>query len=327
MNKLDQNERKELDEIFATIVDGELVNQEIFGFTNSATKAKVEVSTRFQAASISKTVNAVAILALVNSESISLDESINKYLTQWQLRGKFADKVTLRHLLSHCGGTTVQGFEGYGATAPLPNTIEILNGASTANSRAVMADSPPGMVYKYSGGGTTILQALIEDVAATKYEEFISKTIFEPLNMISSCYFAPKDLKGFSYGHDKKGRPLQGSYMRHPEKAAAGLWTTPGDLAILLIDLFDSIQGSTRSILPKELVTLMISRVIARSGLGVFLLRKNLISHTGNNNGFRSYFVFNMKTGNGVVAMSNSERGARTPQKLITTIEEQRQWK
>jgi len=336
VNELEQSERGALDDLFkqtkavgastATISHGQLVNQEVFGFMNSSVSKSVALHTRFQAASISKTVNAVAILSLVDSDAISLDEPVNKYVTRWQLGGKFADKVTVKHLLSHSGGTTVSGFEGYGPTGPLPGTIEILNGSSTANSPKVVAKSPPGERYNYSGGGTTILQALIEDVTDTQYDDFLSKTIFEPLNMTSSCYSAPKDLKDFSCAHDKKGNPMRGNYMRHPEKAAAGLWTTPKDLAILLIDIFNSMQGSTRSILPLKLSSLMISRVVARSGLGVFLINKNVISHNGNNNGFRSYFVFNVQTGNGVVAMSNSERGARAPAKLIDAIEKQRQW-
>ena len=235
--------------------------------------------------------------------------------------------IAIKHLLSHCGGTTVHGFKGYSKSDALPGTVEILEGGTiNSNSPAVVSEDAPGETYKYSGGGTTALQALIEDLAGTSYEEFVLEAVFKPLGMSKSVYSAPLDFIGFSCAHNSGGNPIRGNYRRHPEKAAAGLWTTPTDLAILLIDLFRSLQGERESILPIELTSLMIDRVIADSGLGVYLLPDDRISHSGANYGFRSFFSFDTRTGNGVVAMSNSERGARTPAQLMAEILKQKRW-
>ncbi|MFK7855741.1 MAG: serine hydrolase domain-containing protein [Granulosicoccus sp.] len=337
MENLTKRERASLDEIIksnkavgastATISEGKLVNQEVFGLMNSRAGLSVETTTKFQAASISKTVNAVAILTLVNRGLVALEDPVNIYLKKWQLQGEYAESVTIKHLLSHSGGTTVHGFRGYGSNDPLPSTIEILSGNEKANSPIVTARSAPGKAYKYSGGGTTILQAIVEELTNSSYEKYISEKIFKPLGMIHSCYLAPNDFEGFSCAHGAGGNPIRGNYRRHPEKAAAGLWTTPKDIASLLIGLFNSFHGSDKSLLPRSLTELMISKVVTDSGLGVFLVRKNLISHSGANYGFRSFFVFHMESGNGAVAMSNSERGARTPAQLMAAIGKQRNWK
>ena len=78
--------------------------------------------------SISKTINAVAILSLIKDNAIFLDSPVNSYLKRWQLKGKYAEEVTIKHLLSHCGGTTIHGFRGYGPKDTLPSTIDILDG-------------------------------------------------------------------------------------------------------------------------------------------------------------------------------------------------------
>jgi len=331
-----ESTRKKLDDVFvkntavgastATIGSGVIVNQEVFGLSNSRAGIEVDSNTRFQAASISKTVNAVAVLTLVNRGVVAIDAPVNSYLSRWQLRGNYGDIVTIKHLLSHCGGTTVHGFKGYTKSDALPGIVEILEGGANSNSPVVVSEDPPGETYKYSGGGTTALQALIEDSVGTSYEDFVLEAVFKPLGMSKSVYSAPLESIGFSCAHNSGGNPIRGDYRRHPEKAAAGLWTTPTDLAKLLIDLFRSLQGERDSILPIELTSLMINRVIADSGLGVYLLPDDRISHSGANYGFRSYFSFNVRTGNGVVAMSNSERGARTPAQLMNAILKERRW-
>ena len=322
--------RKELEGIFeknaavgastATIYRGEVVNREAFGYSNSKAGTKVDIDTRFQAASISKTVNAVAILTLVNRGLISIEDPVNTHLSRWRLSGRYSKIITVKHLLSHSGGTTVHGFKGYGENEDLPTTLDVLNGNVNTNSSAVISKDPPGKIYKYSGGGTTVLQALVEDVCGTSYDEFVLNSVFNPLGMSQSGYSAPLNMTSFSCAHNSGGNPIRGKYRRHPEKAAAGLWTTPSDLAKLLIGLFHSLQGKNYTILPSELTSLMISPVIPKSGLGIFFLPNDRISHSGANYGFRSYFSFEMQSGNGAVAMSNSERGARTPAQLIASI-------
>ena len=126
--------------------------------------------TVFQAASISKVVAGVTVMRLVEQGRIGLDTPVNEMLRSWTLPGPGAERVTPRLLLSHRGGTTVSGFPGYAVGAPLPTLAEILDGTPPANTRGVRVAWPPGDAFRYSGGGTMVLQRLAMDVAATDFD-------------------------------------------------------------------------------------------------------------------------------------------------------------
>ena len=107
----------------------------------------VSDKTLFQAASISKPVFALAVLHLVDEGKLSLDANVNQYLKQWKLpENDFTRdaKVTLRGLLTHSAGLTVHGFPGYAAKAPVPTTMQILDGTPPANTDAIRVDIRPG---------------------------------------------------------------------------------------------------------------------------------------------------------------------------------------
>ena len=114
----------------------------------------VSEATRFQAASISKTLNALVVLTLARDGQIRLDEPVNKNLKTFKLDGPSAERVTPRMLLSHTGGTSVRGFAGYEPGQPLPSLHQILSGQAPANSGAIKVIGELGR-YAYSGGGVT----------------------------------------------------------------------------------------------------------------------------------------------------------------------------
>ncbi|UWX04210.1 beta-lactamase family protein [Pseudoxanthomonas sp. NC8] len=176
----------------AVIHDGKLAWAQSWGVRDASTCAPVTTSTQFQAGSISKTIAAAAALRLVESGKLSLDADINSELKQWQLPlPQGAGPVTLRALLSHTAGTTVHGFAGYGQQGPLPNTLQILDGAAPANSAAVRVDLPPGWQFRYSGGGYTVAELAMTDAAGIAYPALVQDEVFAPLDMQRSSVGAP----------------------------------------------------------------------------------------------------------------------------------------
>jgi CubicO group peptidase (beta-lactamase class C family) len=134
----------------------------------SGTPTPVTPQTLFQAASLSKSVAAVAALMLVQRGKLALDTDVNEYLTIWKLPPsplRQGRPVTLRRLLSMTGGINVPGYAGYPPGAPLPRLAQVLDGAPPANSDPVRVVYPPGSVQTYSGGGYEIVEAVIESVA------------------------------------------------------------------------------------------------------------------------------------------------------------------
>jgi CubicO group peptidase (beta-lactamase class C family) len=107
----------------------------------------VNADTLFQAASISKPVSALAILRLVESGKLQLDQDVNEVLKSWKIpsNGFTSDmKVTLRRMLSHTAGLTVHGFRGYAEDETIPTLPQILDGEQPANSGAIRVDITPG---------------------------------------------------------------------------------------------------------------------------------------------------------------------------------------
>lgn len=99
----------------AVIHGGRIAWARGYGVTNTGDGA-VTPATRFQAGSISKSIAALGVLRLHAAGRVSLDRSVNDYLTHWTLPDSAAGKanaVTLRGLLSHSAGINVHGFPGY----------------------------------------------------------------------------------------------------------------------------------------------------------------------------------------------------------------------
>ena len=162
----------------AYLEGGQIAKSESFGAIETGGD-RITAQTLFQAASISKTVNALAILSLSDRGEIDLDRPINDQLRNWKLPGRYADRVTPAMLLSHTAGANVPGFEGYAHDAQTPTLIEILNGSGRTNSAPAIAAMEPG-IFRYSGGGITVLQVLLEDVTGKDYATFVQREILAP---------------------------------------------------------------------------------------------------------------------------------------------------
>ena len=144
-------------------------------------------------------------------------------------------KVTLRGLLSHTAGLTVHGFPGYATDDPCPTIVQVLNSAKPANTCPIRVDIVPGSQWRYSGGGYTIMQQLVIDVTGEPFPEFMKEAVLGPLDMKESTFEQPlpdgkQKLTATGYTSDRK--PVKGKWHIYPEMAAAGLWTTPSDLAL-----------------------------------------------------------------------------------------------
>ncbi|RYD89254.1 MAG: class A beta-lactamase-related serine hydrolase, partial [Sphingobacteriales bacterium] len=204
-----------------------------YGIADDSLKAPVTASTLFQAGSISKTLNAIAALKLAQDHRLDLNADINNYLIHWKFpydsiaNGK---KITMMNLLSHTAGINLHGFPGYKTGMPIPALQQILSGAGPANTPAVRSQKEPGKMFRYSGGGIMVSQMLIMDITGRSYTDYLTNTILRPLGMNNSAYELPGTLT-FAAGHNNDGLQIPGKYYRYPELAAAGLWTTPTDLA------------------------------------------------------------------------------------------------
>ena len=292
-----------------------------YGVADNETKEPVTENTLFIAGSISKPVAVMGALRLVQEGKLALDANINSFLTSWKLPDNaFTAKqpVTLRRIASHSAGLTVHGFRGYAPGEPFPTLMDILNGAPPANSGPIVVDIEPGASWRYSGGGLTIMQLALSDVEKKPFPEILREKVLEPIEMTGSSYeqtMPPDRLKLAASGHDAGGKVIEGKRFIYPEMAAAGLWTTPSDLALFAIEVGRSVRGESNRVLSKEMAQLMVTPQIVIRGttemaLGLFLERHGAevyFGHGGQDVGFVASLIADRDGGYGVAIMTNSD--------------------
>jgi len=306
-----------------------------YGWADVTAKRPVTTETLFQAGSISKSLNGVGILKLVQDKELDLYTDINNYLTTWRFPYDSLSKnkiITTANLLSHTGGLGVHGFAGYTSKDPMPSIKEILDGKNPANSEAVRSTDEPGKTAEYSGGGIIISQLILTDITHEKYEDYMWRNVLRPLGMKNSFFTQPaakyRNLIATGYSLDGK-ELLGGKYNIYPELAAAGLWTTPTDLAKYIIETQLSLKGKSNKVLSQELTKLRLTPYIDNeSALGVFVTIKGTdkyFGHTGGTSGFISEYIGSFENGNGVVVMTNSGNPGISSE-IINSVAEVYKW-
>ena len=288
--------------------------------------------TLFQAASISKPIAAMAALHLAQNGNFTLDEDVNEKLVSWKIpTNEFMrdDKVTVRRILSHSAGLTVQGFRGYAQGEPVPSLKQILEGEKPANSAPILVDILPGSKWRYSGGGYTIMQQLMIDRMKMPFPQIMNTIVLRKLGMKHSTFEQPlpADLAATAAtGHREDGKAIAGKWHTYPEMAAAGLWTTPSDLALFMIELQESIKGASSQVLERSMANEMVKRQFDEFGLGLVLL-PGAFKHSGSNEGFRAKLYGTLDSGFGVIVMTNSDAGDKLINEIGGTIEAEYQLK
>lgn len=299
----------------AVIYDGEIVALKTYGIMDKETNEPVTPTTLFQAGSISKPVAAYGALKLVELGKLDLRGDVNQFLTRWKVpENEFTtkDKVTLEGIVSHTAGMTVHGFLGYSPDLPVPTTLQILDGLPPANSPAIRVDKQPGESFRYSGGGYTVMQLMMEDVYGKPFAAIEEELVLGPIGMKNSTYAQPLDsvmIKRAATGYLPDHTQTKGKRHTYPEMAAAGLWTTAEDLAKFAINVQRSIAGTENSVLSKEMANRFVTKVLpdGPTGLGIFVVNDHgYVGHGGWDEGFSSQLVFHTTKGYGAAVLTNS---------------------
>jgi CubicO group peptidase (beta-lactamase class C family) len=189
--------------------DGELVWRHGFGVKNTKTNEPVTDDTVFEAASLSKPVFAYAVLKLLDAGKFDLDKPLNQYLPGNYDVGEDPrlGQITARHVLSHTPG--------------FPNW--------RPRGGALKIHFTPGDRFSYSGEGFVYLSKVIEHVTGEKFNDFMKKTVFDPLGMTSSSYVWQESYENLkTFRHNSVGE-MTGRNKPEQPNAAASLHTTAQD--------------------------------------------------------------------------------------------------
>jgi CubicO group peptidase (beta-lactamase class C family) len=304
----------------AVIKDFEIHWAKGYGIADVTAGAPVTPDTIFQAASISKPTAAMGVMRLVQDGRMSLDADVNTYLKSWKLPASEHTRdrpVTLRSLLSHTSGLGDGfGFPGYHPQAPLPTTAQILDGEKPSNTGKVLMERPPFTAYKYSGGGVTVVQLAVTETTGEAFPALMKRLVFDPIGMRNSGFeqpLSPERDRAAARAHNGRGAAMDAKWHVYPELEAAGLWTTPSDLARLAIELQNALQGKSTRVLNATSARDMVTPV----GVGDFAVGFGLqklaegwyFSHGGSNWGFQCNMMAHVRKGYGLAIMTNADSG------------------
>jgi len=336
MNLADRMSHYKVPGVSIAVIDqGRIAWARGYGFADIASKRPVTPETRFQAASISKSVAATAALHFVEAGRIELDRNVNDYIKSWKVPDDDftrEQKVTLRRVLSHSAGLTVHGFPGYEAGKPVPTLLQVLNGEKPANTEPIRVDTIPGSKWRYAGGGYEVMQQMLIDALGVSFPEMMQQTVLSKFGMKDSAYSQPleDDWRPFAAtAYRPDGNAVEGNYHTYPELAAAGLWTTPSDLARFAIGIQNALAGQSHDIISKGTAELMLTRQMESDGLGVFLDGQGStlrFSHGGANEGFQCLYVAYARTGQGAAIMTNSDAGGALIPEIMFAIAHEYGW-
>lgn len=304
----------------AVIHDFKIHWAKAYGVADASSGRPVRTDTPFQAASISKPVTALAAMLLVQQGRFGLDDDANRHLKSWRVPdGPLTRQqpVTPRSLMSHTSGADDGfGFPGYDPAAPRPSVVQILDGASPSNVGKVTFARPPYAAYKYSGGAVTLMQLLLTDATGEDFAALMQSRVLGPLGMADSSFEQPPpESRAARLAHAHNGQGAHGAVPWHiyPEQAAAGLWTTPSDLAKLTIEVQEAARGPKGRVLSQTSAREMTAPVgtgpyavgfaVEQRGQGWYF------AHGGSNWGFRAHVVAHVRKGYGLVVMTNGDAG------------------
>lgn len=314
----------------AVIDNGQIAWTRAYGMADAADGRRATTNTLFQAASISKPVAATAALTLVEEGRLDLDTDVNRYLRRWQVPASehaHGQVVTLRRIMTHTAGLTVSGFPGYARSDEILTTVGVLDGLG--NTAAVRVDTTPGAIYRYSGGGYTVMQVMLADVTGRPFAQLMEERVLDPMGMTLSTYEQPLPQRRWdeaASGYRSDGSPVGERWNVYPEQAAAGLWTTPSELARWGLAILASYDGARDGVLSPDMARQMLDPDEDGRGLGPEVDQNRLwFGHGGGNQGFRCQLVVFLD-GRGAVVMTNADNGRILIGDILATLADEYDW-
>ncbi|MCX2718449.1 serine hydrolase domain-containing protein [Lentiprolixibacter aurantiacus] len=311
----------------AVFEDYEVIWADSWGFKETGTADSVNLETAFSTASISKGVTATLLAMLEEEGLMDLNVPVNNYLKRWKLPENDFTKevpVTLEHLLSHMAGTTQHGFADFYEGDTIPTLVESLQGKLPRYKEEISVVFKPGTTWQYSGGGYVIVQMAVEDHLGKSLADLAAERLFIPLGMSRTTMKQPNE-EGFpqnvARAHDEEGKLIRTGIPITPQVAPSGMWSTPKDMALFMIEMQKALDGQKTEVISRE-VAKRVTNIITVKTLGGSGLawerfhgfgNREWFSHGGANTGTGGYVYGTMEGGNGMVFFGNGPNGIRIP--------------
>jgi CubicO group peptidase (beta-lactamase class C family) len=215
----------------AVIKDNRIIYKHGYGMADLDHDIPIKPDTPFHVASVSKQFTAFAILLLAQQGKLSLDDKVQKYITELR---EFNHPITIRHLLHHTSGLRDQWnlliMSGWRLGEDVVRDEDILD----LVSRMKELNFKPGDQYVYSNTGYTLLAYIVKRVSGHSLREFAEANIFKPLGMTRTIFRDDHSIvvKQQAYAYNSgPNNTFKLSVPNYDTVGASSLVTTVEDLA------------------------------------------------------------------------------------------------
>lgn len=269
----------------------------------------------FEVGSIAKQFAAAAILQLSDAGKLSLDDEITKWLP---FLGASASKIMLRHLLSH-----TSGINGFGEDPEWEINLFAPRFPRDSAYKFIKLDPfrfPAGEAQAYSNSGFWLLGLVVEKASGMKYEDYVEKNIFEPLEMKRSMYCN----SSANVPHRAHGYHMLNGMIRRPSVvnytwvfAPGAICSTASDLVIWLKALHGGKVLSPKSYAEMTTPSTLADGTTLQYGMGVKVGEDyrglSYIGHGGTAPGFRADATWYPDAQMAVVVLMNTSPASLSP--------------
>lgn len=299
------------------------------GVTNIEHPLPVTAATLFQIGSITKTYLATAVMRLVETGQLELDQPIRIYLPDLKLADEMAAAgVTMRHLLTHTGGWVGDYFNDFG-----------IGNDALAKMVAKVAElpqlTPLGQVWSYNNAGFYLAGRVLEVVTGQTFEQAMQQLLLDPFGLKNSFFFA-HDLitHRFAVGHKvvegqpQVARPWAIGRAAHP---AGGIVSSMKDLLKYgRFHMDDGVTENGQRLLSPNTLRLMQTPLLPATGNDMTGLAwrvtdvngTRLIGHGGATNGQKALLRLVPAAQFAVAVLTNSDDGGILTQQIVNAATE-----
>ena len=130
-------------------------------------------------------------------------------------------------------------------------------------------------------------------------------------------------------GYYSNGKEVEGKWHIYPEMAAAGLWTTPSDLARFAISIQEALAAKSNPVISSTMTRQMLTVQKGNFGLGLSLNgsgKQLRFSHGGRDEGFDTVLLADAESGHGVVIMINANDNSKAVERIIEAVRKEYHW-
>ena len=212
---------------------GKIIYEKAIGWADYLHRIPLNIDSKFELASLTKTMTSTAVLMLIERGKLKLDDSVKQFFPDFPYSG-----ITIRLLLTHRSG--LMNYVYFTDDLYRANHWDERKGITNAEEMALIAKYKPARFNKpdkrflYNNSNFMVLGSIIEKVTGQSYADFMMEHVFKPAGMEHTAVYSkavydkiPVDVVGHDRGQWRYS--VVQNFLDGPV-GDKGVYSTVGDL-------------------------------------------------------------------------------------------------